>query len=137
MHTIPAALLTLALAVPALAGDAPTADAVLDRHLAAFAADDVDAIMADYAPDAVFVTPFGVHAGHAEIRALFEGLVAEFSDPAAKITVLGRESAGPVAYIVWTAETPIHSYAYATDTLVVEDGLIRYQTFAADIVAKE
>jgi hypothetical protein len=119
------------------AGEAASpAAAVLDRHLAAFASRDVDAIMADYSEDAVFITPQGVFEGRAEIRGLFEGFVEEFSSPQAVLTVIERHSAGPVAHITWSGETPAHSYRFATDTLYVEGDLIRYQTFAAVVEPK-
>lgn len=128
-----ASALALAAVLPAIAAadDASTAAGVLDRHLAGFAAHDVEAILADYAADAVFITPEGVLSGKAEIRPLFETLVREFSAPDASVTIHKLHEAGPVAYITWSAETPATHYELATDTLYVEDGLIRYQTFAA------
>lgn len=128
------AMLCLASA-RALAED--TTNAVLDRHLHAFAAHDVDAIMQDYGEDAVFVTPRGILEGKREIRAMFEQLVPEFAAPGASLTLERRLARGPLAYTLWSAETPAHSYTFATDTLYVEDGLIRYQTFAADVRGKE
>ena len=112
------------------------AAAVLDRHLAAFAAHDLDAIMADYDDQSVFITPTGVLNGAAEIRPMFEALVEEFSAPQATVTIHQRHHSGPVAYITWSAETPANRYSLATDTLYVKGDHIRYQTFAAEIVAK-
>jgi len=125
------------LSVQVAAEQAPSpAAAVLDRHLQAFAAHDVDAIMADYGEDAVFITPQGVLKGKTEIRSLFEALVEEFSAPETTVTVHQRHASGPVTYITWSAETPRNSYRFATDTLYVVDDRIRYQTFAAAISAK-
>jgi ketosteroid isomerase-like protein len=92
--------------------------------------------MADYAADSVFITPQGVLEGEDAIRSLFEGLVAEFSSPDASVTIHRRHASGPVAYIIWSAETPANRYAMATDTLYVVDDRIRYQTFAAEVAAK-
>lgn len=133
-----AAVLALALVgTPANAQDAASpAAAVLDRHLAAFAAHDVEAIMADYTDASVFITPDRVFSGTAEIQTLFEGLVAEFSAPEASLGLIARHAVGPLAYTTWSAETPQNSYTLATDTLYVEDGRILYQTFAAEIVPK-
>jgi uncharacterized protein (TIGR02246 family) len=47
--------LTVVLATPALAGPAEDAMAVVDKWAAAFNASDVDAIVALYAPDALFL----------------------------------------------------------------------------------
>ncbi|WP_207308826.1 nuclear transport factor 2 family protein [Marinobacter caseinilyticus] len=136
MTCLLAAGLLSALQPVAAESEHASADAVLDRHLQAFAADDVDAIMADYDDQAVFITPTGVLEGKPQIRALFETLVAEFSSPDATITVHQRYSHGPIAYIVWSADTPAHRYELATDTLYVVDNRIRYQTFAAKSIAK-
>ena len=132
-----AAVLCLASA-PALAEDiGAAANTVLDRHLQAFAAHDIDALMEDYGEDAVFVTPGGILQGKQAIRAMFEELVPEFAAPGASLTLERRLARGPLAYTLWSAETPEHSYTFATDTLYVEDGLIRYQTFAADVREKQ
>jgi len=145
MHPATFAKLTaLALALAFLGSSAPIAaaerqspaSAVLDRHLQAFGKRDVDAIMADYGEDAVFITPQGVLKGKAAIRPLFEMLVKEFSSPEASVMIHVRHANGPVAYITWSAETPLNHYVFATDTLYVVDDLIRYQTFAAEVSAK-
>ena len=131
-----AALCLVSVPVPAQDAGAE-ANAVLDRHLRAFAAHDVEALMKDYSENAVFVTPSGVLEGKPAIRALFEALVPEFEAPGARLTLERRFAHGPLAYTLWTAETPRHSYTFATDTLYVENGLIRYQTFAAEMREKE
>ena len=54
-----------------------SAAAVLDHHVHAFAAGDLDAMLADYTEDSVFITPQGVLTGPAEIRPLFEAMIEE------------------------------------------------------------
>lgn len=136
-------LATLALAavlsgsaVPAMAEEEASAAAVLDHHVQAFAAGDVEAMLVDYTEESVFFTPQGILKGPAEIRPLFEAMIEEFSSPATRSTIHERHVSGPVAYMIWSAETPQNSYRFATDTIYVLDGRILYQTFAADIVAK-
>lgn len=114
----------------------PSASAAFDRHLAAFARHDIDAIMADYGEDSVFVAPQGVFEGRRAIRSLFEVLLAEFSAPEATLSLRQRQVVGPLVHVTWSAETPQNCYAFATDTLVVVNGLIRWQTFAAAITPK-
>ena len=123
-------------AIPAAAEEETSAAAVLDHHVQAFAAGDVDAMLADYTEDSVFITPRGILKGPAEIRPLFEAMIEEFSSPDASSIIHERHASGPVAYMIWSAETPQNSYRFATDTIYVVDGRILYQTFAADIVAK-
>lgn len=134
-----AGLLAAFAGAPAVpAGEPPSAPAaaVLERHIAAFARHDVDAIMADYTDASVLITPDGVLEGQAEIRALFKSLVEEFSAPEADVTIHHRFTHGPVAYVTWSAETPARRYELATDTLYVIDDRIHYQTFAAKTSAK-
>lgn len=121
---------------PAAAQEARSAAAVLDHHVQAFAAGDVEAMLADYTEDSVFITPQGILRGRREIRPLFEAMIEEFSSPDATSTIHERHASGPVAYMTWSAETPQNDYRFATDTIYVVDGHIRYQTFAADIEAK-
>lgn len=51
------------------------------RHWQAFGAGDVDAIMADYAKDAVLITPEGTLKGQTQIRSLFTRIFASMFPP--------------------------------------------------------
>lgn len=109
---------------------------VLDHHLASFGAGKVDEIIADYADDAVFVSPMGIIKGKEGLTALFEGLVKEFSHPDAKFTMGKKMVNGELAYVTWSAETAVNTYELATDTMVIVDGKIVAQTFAGKITPK-
>jgi ketosteroid isomerase-like protein len=104
-------------------------EALLNNHLKSFFAGDIDAILADYAPGAVMFTTGGPLKGAAQIRPLFERLIAEFSKPGARFSLQLQSVEGDCAYIVWTAETADNIYEMATDTFVVRDGKIRTQSF--------
>ena len=95
---------------PSLADGADEARAILDRHNAAFAAGDVDAMLADYAQDAIFIGPTGVLRGHAEIGEFFAAVMAEFAKPGASFAVNQTEFADNVAYFAWQAETADNVY---------------------------
>lgn len=109
---------------------------VLGQHLKAFGEGSITAIMADYAADAVFITPGGALRGHDQIRPVFEGLVAEFGKPGASFEMIQQVIDGNLAYIVWKAETADNIYELGTDTLVVRNGKITQQTLAAKITPK-
>jgi hypothetical protein len=102
--------------------------AVLQRHLQS-AAESVDAVLADYVEESVLITPEATHRGLAEIRSFFtellegrtKGFLGAFKMKRAEVT-------GELAYIVWEAEP---WFAFATDTILVRDGKIMLQTFAA------
>ena len=109
---------------------------VLDRHLKAFAAYDVDGVVADYSSDAVLFLTSGPLKGPAAIKPFFAAIVAEFSKPGSSFTMQLRSIEGDHAYILWTAETADNSYEFATDTFVVRNGKILAQSFAAKIEPK-
>jgi hypothetical protein len=105
-----------------------TTQAVLQRHLRA-AGESVDAVMADYLEASILITPDATHRGLAEIRAFFTDLLEGRSKGFLGTFKMKRaEVAGELAYIVWEAEP---WFSFATDTIVVRDGKIVLQTFAA------
>ena len=104
-------------------------EAVLRNHLRASTVG-VDAIMEDYTDQSVMITHDATYRGLAEIRfffaRLFEELPAGFF--ATTLRIRREEIVGEVAYILWEGK-PIVSQA--TDTFVVRDGKILFQTFTA------
>jgi ketosteroid isomerase-like protein len=107
------------------------------HHWQAFAAGDVEAIMADYAKDAVLITPDGTLKGHEQIRSLFEQVFAKVFPPDSTSLHLAKQVVeGEIAYILWSGSSAHYSALLATDTFVMRDGKIAAQTFAAQLDAK-
>jgi ketosteroid isomerase-like protein len=108
-----------------------TTEAVIRNHLRA-ATIGVDAILEDYTEDSVLVTHDATYRGPAEIRrffaALFESLPAGFFRT---MKVNREEFVGAHAYLLWERK-PIISQA--TDTFVVRNGKILFQTFTSATV---
>ncbi len=106
---------------------ANSTQAILEHHLQAIG-ESVDAIMQDYTEDSVVVTPDATCRGLAEIRKFFtafiEGLPEGIMDA---FTMKRQEVTGELAYILWEAKPWI---PLGTDTFVVRDGKIVFQTFA-------
>lgn len=102
---------------------------VLDNHLKSFFEGNLDGILSDYAPGAVFFTPAGPLRG-AAIGSFFTALLAEFGKPGAVFNLKEKFVEGDHAYILWTAETADNRYELGTDTFVVRDGKIAVQSFA-------
>ncbi|MDP8929685.1 MAG: nuclear transport factor 2 family protein [Actinomycetota bacterium] len=106
-------------------------DAVVDHHLRAFY-QGIDPILDDYTDDSVLITNKTTYKGLAEIRSFFTDLIADLPDEgfdeAEKIHRMEIE--GEVAFLVWEAKP---WFDFCTDTFVVRDGKIRYQTFAAHV----
>ena len=105
-------------------------EAVIRNHLRA-ATIGVDAILEDYTEKSVLVTHDATYRGPDEIRrfftALFKDLPAGFFET---MKINREEFVGDHAYILWERK-PIISRA--TDTFVVRDGKIRFQTFTAAV----
>ena len=92
-------------------------------------AGDLNAVLSDYADDAVVLTPNGNFSGTAEIKAFFEGFVSSLPEgfiAAMKLEV--NATSGEYGYITWNAGefAPL-----GTDTFHVVDGKFVMQTFAA------
>lgn len=124
---------------PKLTGGAPpmtTTEDVLNHHLDAFTAQDLDETLTDYTDDSVVITNVGTFRGRDEIEGLFADLFAEFSQEGSRIDLEQKTVEGEYAYIVWDGETPENDYEFCTDTFVVRDGTIHRQTFAGKIEPK-
>ncbi len=104
---------------------------VLEHHLQAFDAKDIDGILADYDDSSIFITPNGeVLRGRAQIRTIFETFIEEMSSPRSSFRMVHEVVEGQIAFLSWTAESAINLYDLGTDTFVVRDGIIRAHTFA-------
>jgi ketosteroid isomerase-like protein len=102
---------------------------VIDHHLKAFGKRDLEGVLSDYAPGAIFFTEQGPLEGVEAIRPLFQALIAEFEKPGAAFSMRQQLIEGEYAYILWAAETVDNVYELGTDTFVVRDGKIVAQSF--------
>jgi ketosteroid isomerase-like protein len=109
---------------------------VVGRHVQAFLANDLDALMADFAEDALLCAPEGAFRGHAEIRAFFERVLPAFPAGATTLDVKQQIVDGELFYVVWSSASPVADVPSACDVFVVRDGKLAYQCFAGEVVAK-
>ncbi|HZW88161.1 MAG TPA: nuclear transport factor 2 family protein [Myxococcaceae bacterium] len=104
-----------------------TTEAVIRNHLRA-ATIGVDALLEDYTDESVLITHDATYRGPAEIRGFFTALLgvlpAGFFETSMKVT--RQVFVGDLGYILWEGK-PIVSQA--TDTFVVRNGKILFQTF--------
>ncbi len=107
----------------------------LQDHIHAFREGEIDALMADYSPNAVLFTPDAVLRGRDEIRGFFEDLLAAFP-PGSTLDVTQKVIDDDLAYVVWTGESDTLRIPFATDTLLIRQGRIMRQTIAAQMEAK-
>lgn len=103
-------------------------EAVLRKHLSA-ATVGVDALIEDYTDQSVLITHDATYRGIAEIRRFFAGLLESLPVGFFETMRMRREEiTGELAYILWDREPFI---SQATDTFVVRNGKILFQTFTA------
>jgi len=105
---------------------ARTPEEVFAHHAEALGAGDLDEIVADYADDAVFITPAGVLRGKEAIRSAFTQLLADVPDAAWQLPTQIYE--GDVLFLEWTADAARTRVEDGIDTFIFRDGLIRLQT---------
>ena len=83
---------------------------VLEHHTRALREGDLNAVLADYASDAVFFSKDGAFEGVDAIRPVFAAILSEFSKPGTKVDRTQQLINGDYAYILWTAETADNVY---------------------------
>lgn len=112
-------------------------EALIQHHIAAFQRGDVEAVLSDYAPDAVMVTKgTGALVGVEAIRSAYE-MIFEHVFPPATTTVDFEPliAAGEIALLHFTARTPTVRTVGAFDSFVIRNGKIVGQTGGGEFVA--
>lgn len=105
---------------------ARTPQEVFAHHVEALGGGDLEGIIADYAGDAVLITPAGVLRGHDGIRAAFTQLLADI--PNADWTLKTQIFEADVLFLEWAADAGATFVDDGIDTFVFSDGLIQVQT---------
>ncbi len=100
-----------------------TTEEILDQHVAAVLAGDVDAIMADYHANAVLIVGGTVVEGRDAIGAFFTFVLGVCGS--IDLELFNTVVIGQIAYIQWTWPGAVD---YATDTFLIKGGQIRVQT---------
>jgi len=138
--------LTYAVILPALLAAAPAfagADTkVLDHHVANMKSGNLEAVLSDYAPDAVVVTPAGmispdgVFVG-SETRKLFSVLTGKDNLPGNKTMQTKYENAGADTSIMrWVQFKGTPKEVSGYDVFVTRGGKIAYQTVVVNPAKK-
>jgi hypothetical protein len=101
---------------------------VFDRHLRHQLTGDLDAIVADYAPDAIVATGEGIGSGHDHIRQNYERVLPLLGSLELTSTVQVQDD---IVYLTFRAQRDGEDELLGTDTFVIRDGLIQVHTFYA------
>lgn len=101
-------------------------EAVFAHHLQAVRDRDVEAIVSDYAGDAIMMMPGAVLRGIEQIRAHFTNVVNGLpAEALANIQVDQLEIEGEFVFLLWSSGTMVPR---AADTLCIRDGKIVMQS---------
>lgn len=103
-----------------------TPQEIFAHHASALMAGDVEEIVADYAEDAVFISPAGVVRGRDGIRQVFTGLLADL--PEATWDVPTQIYEGDILFIEWSAVAKSNRVIDGVDTFVFSGDAIGVQT---------
>jgi ketosteroid isomerase-like protein len=109
---------------------------VLVRHLKCLADGDLAGFLADFSPEIVVFRPLGFAGAGGVAKGLTAALLAEFARPGTRFEIRQQAIEGDYAYIVWDAETGDNIYEPGSDTYIIKDGKIVFQSFAGKIVSK-
>ncbi|GAA1500908.1 nuclear transport factor 2 family protein [Kitasatospora kazusensis] len=103
-----------------------TPQEIFRTHGMALAAEDLDGIVANFAEDAVVISPDGVKRGREGVREAFAQLFADL--PHAKWELGVRVFEGDLLFLEWAADSDTNRADHGVDTFVFRDGLIQAQT---------
>jgi ketosteroid isomerase-like protein len=109
---------------------------VWEEHIDAWGKSDLDAIMEHYTEESVMILNNSMLKGTKAIRNVFANLFKLFNDGENKIEPAVIE--GEVIYIIWNFKPRSEngkSY-FGTDSFVVQNGIIKYQTIASELYEK-
>jgi hypothetical protein len=108
-----------------------TPEEVFADHGRRLGTGDLDSIAANYADDAVFITPGGVLWGREGVK---EGIGALLADLPDADWELKPQFAGEVLFLEWSATSATARVEDGVDTFVFRDGLIQAQTVRYTLV---
>jgi hypothetical protein len=112
-----------------------TPEEIFQHHAEALGAGDLDGIVADYADDAVFITPDGVRRGPDGIREAFTRLLADVPDAAWELKT--QIYVDDVLFLEWAADAAATFVEDGIDTFIFRDGQIRLQTVRYTLQRKD
>jgi len=106
---------------------------VVQHHIEAFRAGDVDEMLKDYAPNAVAVVPIGTFSGIAQVRDMFVQY-GKMDETNAHRTFVASMEMRPNGVVVenWTFNPGTLQQTTGSDIFVVRDGKILFHSMGPD-----
>jgi hypothetical protein len=130
----PVVLNTLAVAIAVgftpitVLAEGMTTKVVLEHHLNAFGAKDIDEVMKDYTEESTLFWDGEVHHGLDELRQVYAGAIDEFTADGVRFEMEKMVTDGRTGLLKWNADTLKNDFLMGTDTYIIEDGKIMIQT---------
>ncbi|AOX02153.1 hypothetical protein BJP34_24345 [Moorena producens PAL-8-15-08-1] len=107
---------------------------VWEHHINAWANSDLEDIISDYSEDSILILNHTVYKGIDQVACVFDSLFEIFAD--GNNIIVPETIEGEVIYITWNY-TPLNDHAYdGTDTFVVRNSIIEYQTIGSRLFQK-
>ena len=113
-----------------------TAQAVFEHHLHAFGNNDLTDLLSDYSAQSEVWTPEGKFTGLDEIAAFFSQAFTLLPKGSTSLELKKMIVDDEKVYITWSAESPVVSIPFATDSFLIKDGIIVWQTTAFQVAQK-
>lgn len=117
-----------------------TATQVFEHHKEAFLSRDIDKILKDHSEQSILITPNGkLYKGLDEIQIAFEYVLNTIFAKQTEMNIVQQITGEEIVYIVYTANdlaTGETYLPYASDTFIIKNGKIRYQTAANGKIQK-
>lgn len=111
--------------------------AVVEHHLEALKAGDVEETLADYTDDSVLIVPGAVLKGLGAIRPAFTQACETLFKPGTfQFELESLDVEGEIGFITWHATFEAGEATFGTDTFVVRDGKIAVQTGGVKLEAR-
>jgi ketosteroid isomerase-like protein len=110
---------------------------ILNHHLDCFDKGDLEGLLSDYTEDSVLEVPQTQLRGLEKLRKAFTAMFADFGKGESSFEMQRTSINGEFAYVFWQAQTEDNDYHIGSDTFVIRDGKIVYQTFSAHITPRK
>lgn len=99
---------------------------VLLDHMDALGTGDFERLLADYAADAVIITPLQTYLGRQGVANFFMSALTAY--PKLTLALQGYQTYGDTLLAMWTADSEVARVEAGVDTLVIRDNQIVRQT---------
>lgn len=113
-----------------------TAQTTLQHHLESLGNNDIDELMKDFTEKSEVWTPEGDIVGLKAISSFFSYAFTLFPKGSTRLDIKKMIVKGNKAYIFWDAESSIIKVPIGTDSFIIKDGKILWQTTAFQIIQK-